>query len=293
MAKSVIRNTLAAVLITGGVALCWTGVAFGVPPTPPQSGDSRAVAVAGNAVTCAQAGLAGGIISVTAIITGNTYITITGVPTNTTVTGVVVKGSPAYNLYLPVSLGMLPWVGLHPPLAGKSGQPATISHWFVCGTKTTTTPPTTTTTTTTKSTTTTTTTKSTTTTTAPPTTTTTKTTVPTTTTTTTTHPSRTTTTTTAPTTTTTTTRATTTTNATSTTVPPTTVPPTTTTAATITSTTRAATTAAAVTTSSAGTGGQPLAFTGFSGGQLIVIALVLMLAGLSLLTVPNLLARRR
>jgi hypothetical protein len=36
-----------------------------------------------------------------------------------------------------------------------------------------------------------------------------------------------------------------------------------------------------------------LAFTGFNGGWLIVIALVLMLAGLSLLTVPTLLARRR
>jgi hypothetical protein len=39
--------------------------------------------------------------------------------------------------------------------------------------------------------------------------------------------------------------------------------------------------------------GGALAYTGFSGGWLVVLALVLMLAGLSLLTVPSLLARRR
>jgi hypothetical protein len=43
----------------------------------------------------------------------------------------------------------------------------------------------------------------------------------------------------------------------------------------------------------AGSGGGGLAFTGFSGGWLIVLALVLMVGGIALLTVPNLLARRR
>lgn len=251
MAKSVIRNTLAAALIAGGLALSVAGAAFGAPPPPPPSGDPRAVVHGGNATTCAEAGLAGDIITVTATIKDSTYITITGLPAGTTVTGVVVKGSDGYNVYLPGALGALPWVDLHSPIAGNSGAPATISHWFVCGTETTTTtttPPTTTT----KTTTTTTTTKSTTkTTTAPPTTTTTGTT-------------------------------------TTTSDTTTTTPTSTTTTAPVTTTGAPPTTTEVASTPSGG-----LAFTGFSGGWLIVIALVLLLAGLSLLTVPKLLARRR
>ncbi|MEV6609690.1 hypothetical protein [Kutzneria sp. NPDC051319] len=332
MAKSVIRFSLAAALIAGGVALSFAGAAFGAPPTPPQSGDSRAVVHAGNVTTCAAAGLAGGPISVTATVVSNTYITITALPAGTTVTGVVVKGAPAYNVYLPGSLGTLPWTALHPPLAGNSGMPATISHWFVCGTKTTTTPPpptttttvpTTTTTTTVPATTTTTTTTTvpittttvpttTTTTTVPTTTTTTTvpttttTTVPTTTTTTTVPPS--TTTTTAPPSTTTTTKkppvtTTTTTPCPTTTVSTTTTVPMTTTGTTTTTMVPTGTTTLPPTTTAApvvpvdvppiDTGGQALAYTGFNGGWLIVLALVLMLAGLSLLTIPSLLVRRR
>lgn len=290
MAKSVIRFSLAAALIAGGVALSFAGAAFGAPPTPPQSGDPRAVVHAGNVTTCAAAGLAGGIISVTATVVSNTYITITAVPAGTTVTGVVVKGAPAYNVYLPGSLGALPWTALHPPLAGNSGMPATISHWFVCGTETTTTPPPTTTTTST--TTTTTTVPTTTTTTTVPTTTTTSTTVPTTTTTTTMPPSTTTTTKKPPVTTTTTPCPTTTT----TTVPMTTTGTTTTTMVPTGTTLPPTTTAAPVVPVDVppiDTGGQALAYTGFNGGWLIVLALVLMLAGLSLLTIPSLLVRRR
>jgi hypothetical protein len=279
MAKSVIRNSLAAVLIAGGAALSVAGAAFGAPPPPPQSGDPRAVVHAGNATTCAQAGLAGGIIAVTATVSQNTYITVTGVPTGTTVTGIVVKGAPAYNVYLPGALGSLPWPNLHPPLAGNSGKPATISHWFACGTKTsttTTTPPTTTTTTTT------TTVPTTTTTTTTKTTTSLSTTKSTTT-------SKKTTTTCPPTTTTTTTAPRTTTSATGTTTSTTTTAPSTTTTSTTTTTKQAA----PVPVPPVNTGSQQLAFTGFNGGWLIVLALVLMLAGLSLLTVPSLLARRR
>jgi hypothetical protein len=245
MAKSVIRNSLAAALIAGGLALSVAGAAFGAPPPPPESGDQRAVVHGGNATTCAEAGLAGDIITVTATIKDNTYITVTALPDNTTVTGVVVKGSDGYNVYLPGALGGLPWTDLHSPIAGGSGGPATISHWFVCGTETTTTtttPPTTTTTTTT-------TTKSTTTTTAPP---------------------------------------TTTTDVTTTTSDTTTTGTTTTTTAPVTTTETPPTTTEVASTPSGG-----LAFTGFSGGWLIIIALVLLLAGLSLLTVPKLLARRR
>lgn len=69
------------------------------------------------------------------------------------VTAIVVKGSNEYNLYLfdPAVAGPADFEGLVAPIAGGSGDPANISHWFVCGEKTTTTtpPPTTTTMTTT------------------------------------------------------------------------------------------------------------------------------------------------
>ncbi|GAA0611377.1 hypothetical protein GCM10010174_31050 [Kutzneria viridogrisea] len=108
-----------------------------VPEDPPQSGDQLATAYPGNVVTCVEAGLAGGAISVTATV-GDTYITVTAVPAGTTVTGIVVKGGPAYNTYLPTGLGALPWSNLHPPLV-PSGNPAGISHWFACGQQQTTT----------------------------------------------------------------------------------------------------------------------------------------------------------
>jgi hypothetical protein len=66
-------------------------------------------------------------------VDASTYVTVAGVPDGTTVTGIVVKGSDAYNVYLP---GALPWKNLHSPIAGNSGKPATISHWFACGTET-------------------------------------------------------------------------------------------------------------------------------------------------------------
>jgi hypothetical protein len=261
---------LAAALIVGGVGLCATGVAFAAPP-PLQSGDPRAVVHSGNTTTCAGAGLAGDVISVTFTSDG-TYITVTAVPAGVTVTGVVVKGAPGYNVYLPGTLGALPWTALHPPLAGNSGQPATISHWFACATKTTTTPPpppTTTTTTTTKTTTTTTTT-------APPTTTT--------------RPTKTTTTTTCPPTTTTSVAKT---SATTSTTATTTTAPTTTTTTVPTTTTTSAAAPVIVPPTGTTTGSAPLAFTGFAGGWLIVLALALTVAGVALLTVPTLLARRR
>lgn len=86
--------------------------------------------VPGNVTTCADANLPGHAIDVTATIDEDTYITITAVPDGVTITGVVVKGSDAYNLYR----NLTAWTRLHSPLAGKSGQPATISHWFVCAT---------------------------------------------------------------------------------------------------------------------------------------------------------------
>jgi hypothetical protein len=126
-------------LLAGGLLAGPTGAA---PADPPQSGDPRATAVAGNATTCAGAGLPGVKVTVGATVDAtNTYLTITSVPAGVTLTGVVVKGGPAFNVYAGDQRTML-----HAPLV-PSGKPAQISHWFACGTDRTTTtsaPPTTT-----------------------------------------------------------------------------------------------------------------------------------------------------
>lgn len=138
MVKSGLLRTITAVLLAAGAALAASGAAAAATDTPPPSGDDRAIVHSGNAVTCDQAHLAGGIVQVTATVdASNTYITVTGVPSGTTITGIVVKGSDAYNVYLPGALGALPWQNLHSPIAGRSDKPATISHWFACGTETT------------------------------------------------------------------------------------------------------------------------------------------------------------
>jgi hypothetical protein len=149
--KRNVRRALAVFVVSVGVSLGGTAIAVAGPDDPPQSGDDRATAVAGNVTTCAAAGIPGTEIEVTSNITENTYIDITAVPAGFTITGVVVKGGPAYNKY--PNLGALPWNDLHAPLV-SSGKPAEISHWFVCGKKktTTTTKTTTPTTTTTTST---------------------------------------------------------------------------------------------------------------------------------------------
>ncbi|QQQ77484.1 hypothetical protein IOD16_02825 [Saccharothrix sp. 6-C] len=58
-------------------------------------------------------------------------IDITANPEGYVLTGVVVKGGPAYNVYTAAKLGDLAWEDLHPPL-NAGGGPAGISHWFVC-----------------------------------------------------------------------------------------------------------------------------------------------------------------
>ncbi|MFI9006739.1 hypothetical protein ACIGNX_05835 [Actinosynnema sp. NPDC053489] len=161
---------LLAVLAAGVLA---TGASAQPKQDPPQSGDPRATAVVGNVDigqpgnACEEVGLPGTEATMPpgTFTSDGTYIDITANPPGATVTGVVVKGGPAYNLYPVANLGPLPWPDLHPPL-NSSGHPAAISHWFVCltitpttqpgrPTTTTTTPATTTTTTTTNATTTT------------------------------------------------------------------------------------------------------------------------------------------
>ncbi|HWE89093.1 MAG TPA: hypothetical protein VG317_06490 [Pseudonocardiaceae bacterium] len=125
-------------LAAGSLSLAFVGTANAAPTGAPVSDDPRATAYAGNVTTCAEAKLPGEDITseLTATITTSTYITVTATAPGTTVSGIVVKGGPAYNIYLPAQLGMVPWKNLHSPLnPGK--QVPVISHWFACGTTTT------------------------------------------------------------------------------------------------------------------------------------------------------------
>src|SRR5712691_7173720 len=93
----VIIASLFAATVVGGVA--FLVVPAGAATGTAVSGDPRAVAYSGNATTCAEAGLPGDIVQVGYTIDAtNTYVTITSVPDGTALTGVVVKGGPAYNV---------------------------------------------------------------------------------------------------------------------------------------------------------------------------------------------------
>lgn len=135
-----------------------------------ETDDPRAVPHDGNVTKCAAAGLDGDVIAFwepgegkdteNIEFTGGTpesdqYLTITGVADGLDVTGIVLKGGPGYNVYVPGELGLsenVPWEDLRSPLVGKPPRNVPeISHWFVCGTgeptppSTTTEPPATTT----------------------------------------------------------------------------------------------------------------------------------------------------
>ncbi|MBB3663869.1 hypothetical protein FB384_002773 [Prauserella sediminis] len=107
--------------------------------------DPRAVAVDGNVDegmkrACEQAGFDGEPIDKADVgFTGGpaeTFLTITEVPAGVEVTGILVKGGPAYNLYEPGERGLPQdpaWEKLRSPL-NNGGKIAAISHWFLCGT---------------------------------------------------------------------------------------------------------------------------------------------------------------
>lgn len=142
--RAVIARSLAAATVSAAALLVTVPTVAGQPSDPPVSGDDRATAHPGNIKDgdCAEAGLSGSAIEVGRAIVDGTYIDITSVPDGVELTGVVVKGSPAYNVYKPANVSE--WTGLHAPLAGRSGKPAAISHWFACGIRTDTTTTTTT-----------------------------------------------------------------------------------------------------------------------------------------------------
>ena len=121
-------------------AVLLAGPAAAQPKDEPVSGDDRATAHAGNVVgqDCAElfpgtSAIASGDLT-SSVDATNTYIDITGIADGVALTGVIVKGGPAYNVYEPGDLGFLPWLDLHAPLV-SSGKPAQISHWFACGVK--------------------------------------------------------------------------------------------------------------------------------------------------------------
>ena len=119
-----LASTLVACGLALAIALPSTAVA-----TSPISGDDRATAYPGNAVDCDDAGLAGQILQGVTYFTNiqGTHLAITSVPSGFEVTGIVVKGSNAYNVYPPQYR-----LGLHAPL-NDGGQIPQISHWYVCG----------------------------------------------------------------------------------------------------------------------------------------------------------------
>jgi LPXTG-motif cell wall-anchored protein len=139
-------------LVASAFSLAAALPAFATPkgdPQPPVSGDSRATAHDGNATTCKQAGLPGEKITVKFVTDkDNRHVTITSVPSGVELTGTVVKGGSAYNVYSGQHL-----TDLHAPLVGKDNKNIPqISHWFACGIKKSPTSSSTTTTTTTTST---------------------------------------------------------------------------------------------------------------------------------------------
>ncbi|GLZ31108.1 hypothetical protein Lesp02_32960 [Lentzea sp. NBRC 105346] len=118
--------------------------ASAAPDKPLISGDARASVYAGNVAPDHDDACTVGKLTGEPIANGGFTFTggdnqadldITAVPSGFTVTGVVVKGGPAYNVYLVAQLGALPWNDLHAPL-NDSGSPAAISHWYACGIKT-------------------------------------------------------------------------------------------------------------------------------------------------------------
>lgn len=119
---------VASTLATFGLALV---VALPAAATETQldPGDDRATAHPGNAVTCEQAGLAGDIVNKDDInyLESDTHLRIFSVADGIELTGIVVKGGPAYNVY-PGDV----WDFLHAPI-NPGGQIPAISHWFACG----------------------------------------------------------------------------------------------------------------------------------------------------------------
>lgn len=134
---------LAATTVAAVATLALVTTAFATPDKPaPESGDTRATAYSGNVehnwpTACTVGELTGtSITSDKFTFTGGndtTDLDITAIPSGVTITGVVVKGAEAYNVYLAGELGELPWNDLRAP--DKNEKAPEISHWYACGVK--------------------------------------------------------------------------------------------------------------------------------------------------------------
>ncbi|ROS44740.1 LPXTG cell wall anchor domain-containing protein [Amycolatopsis thermoflava] len=139
-------------------ALLATGFVLGTATAHAAAEDPRATRHEGNASTCADAKLAGSILTspddytyTRGKLEDDQYLDILTVSPDITVTGIVVKGGNAYNVYEPGKLGLPdspPWTDLRAPVTGQNDNIPQLSHWFVCGTEKTTTTTTTATSTT-------------------------------------------------------------------------------------------------------------------------------------------------
>jgi LPXTG-motif cell wall-anchored protein len=137
---------LAATTVAAVATLALVTTAFATPVKPaPVSGDDRAVAydknvAEGHGDVCTVGGLTGTVIDKAKLTFTNgvanvdQYLNISAVDAGVTVTGVVVKGGDAFNVYLAAKLGPLPWNKLRSP-DNNGGNIPTISHWYACGVK--------------------------------------------------------------------------------------------------------------------------------------------------------------
>jgi LPXTG-motif cell wall-anchored protein len=134
---------LGAATMAAVATLTLVTTAFATPDKPVlNSGDPRAVAydknvAPGHADVCTVGGLTGTVVAKAKLtFTGggeqDQYLNITAVDAGVTVTGVVVKGGDAFNVYLAAKLGPLPWNQLRSP-DNNGGNIPTISHWYACG----------------------------------------------------------------------------------------------------------------------------------------------------------------
>lgn len=136
------RLTLSTARLCGAVAVATLALTGTASADEPKTDDPRAVAFDKNVSTghgdaCTVGGLTGTLIAEgTFTFTGGKDaqdLDITAVAPGTTVTGVVVKGGDAFNVYLAAKLGAtLPWNDLRAPFNNGGNIPA-ISHWYACG----------------------------------------------------------------------------------------------------------------------------------------------------------------
>ncbi|KJK51829.1 hypothetical protein UK23_05450 [Lentzea aerocolonigenes] len=137
-----LSRPLAALAAASFALVALSATAHAGPDKPAlNAGDERAVAYDKNVAidhpdACTVGGLTGTTIAPEKFtFTGGEkqqYLNITAAPAGTTVTGVVVKGSDAFNVYLAAKLGPLPWEKLRSP-DNNGGNIPGISHWYACG----------------------------------------------------------------------------------------------------------------------------------------------------------------